>query len=1207
MQGNRKIIIMKNTNRKSLLRQINKEYIVTGLLAALVLATVLFPIRDLDQITTLGNEIQYWGGAMSVLGQDWSYYMDGEALVSYGYSLILVPICMLFENASFAYKAAIILNGFIWMTSYIYSVAVGKKILKKSSPYLVVISCFLIFLLPVYLSSKLLISPVPLLILMFWVCLDLVMRITQFYKTRYFIFLGIISIIMVWLEPMMIAIVLSTILYLGLLVKTERLEENKLLKWVLFVVIGVIIGNIVEQIFLHHVFDMQEFIYNSGLQILLDNLIENFSEYGLIYFIFSVIGKVFSCIINTLSVLIFFFPVVKRVVKNKIIDIETYLSIVLILGFLITSMYWMTDSVNTGDILFNYGMMPVVLGAVLLIAIRELLQMVQWEKLVFCNIIFIFGLTITIDYLFKKGGILKDEINIGIISYIQRKASAVGTFYYCSVIAVIGLLLVVFAIKLLKVQMHWKIINRALLGLIGFIAVIGGINLNFSIAKESVLSEQKEYSSFFQISEIINAAPVSSYYFEDQSQMDLQMPVLQMLSNKKDINYIEKEEYQDKKKFGLIITSNDYSKWKESLGEYEIIYLSNEYILWSDDVDMQRIADNIIKLKEKKAKKINGGRNSSYGENIILSPGTYIAHFDLEIKNYKGKEIGNLLIQDKAGVLQEIPINSQNVELNKRIIIDVPFTSELIMDDVEFKVRGIKGNKIKTYKVSYQKENSQYSIGLNNREDIKELYLFIKEIDQEIGSLGTIEYVDSIHEDTSSNIDYLKSLFEKYEIKKTRDVTLTNTSADYLIFETQGREYYGLLPEYSVLLMNDSYALLAKKYSPQSNITKNNQGFLYSDAYKLDIRAFYTPDKDGKYNWEKAWEIQSGVYNYICDITLIANEEDSDILGEMEIVNSSGRLGNIELNTRMFSQKGTAQCVIPFICEKKINRLRMKLSLSDGVQVEIVPRYIEIKQKEYMLGQEEKTISTISDIVNKCNKKAKILFLTKAADKEEALHSFEYLQNLMPECTFENATYKEIMNEKGDLFIITQGYSTAYWKLVSKYTAVSVAGKYMLWAKSDGKCLLEALENGGTMYTQGEKISPYCIAKVQGKDYDGVLSAALLGSYKIYLDVQITDLKEGDIIEIGMSRNKTSSELKEEKKNLEEKGYDNKEKIEESIETIYYTNTREYDLVEFSDENNLLTTVDLYCPRGTKNIQPVVYSRKGSKVSASITWIELVQ
>lgn len=118
---------MKDGSKRFSLTNNKKERILTGFLAMFILFTSLWPIRHLDQITTLGEEKQYWGATMSLLGQNWSYYMEGEMLISYGYSLILLPICFFIKNASFAYKVAFILNGCFWVLAYLCSVRVGKK------------------------------------------------------------------------------------------------------------------------------------------------------------------------------------------------------------------------------------------------------------------------------------------------------------------------------------------------------------------------------------------------------------------------------------------------------------------------------------------------------------------------------------------------------------------------------------------------------------------------------------------------------------------------------------------------------------------------------------------------------------------------------------------------------------------------------------------------------------------------------------------------------------------------------------------------------------------------------------------------------------------------------------------------------------------------------------------------------------------------
>lgn len=316
-------------------------------------------------------------------------------------------------------------------------------------------------------------------------------------------------------------------------------------------------------------------------------------------------------------------------------------------------------------------------------------------------------------------------------------------------------------------------------------------------------------------------------------------------------------------------------------------------------------------------------------------------------------------------------------------------------------------------------------------------------------------------------------------------------------------------------------------------------------------------------------------------------------------------LAGITLNSEHFQGKDTCEVSIPVIYKSKARKLHVTSHMKSGVKVEIKPVGVELKSQNYKIGTEEPQLSSFANIVNKTDKKARVSFYVTEQEHDKNLYSFDYLESLMPECDFNTTTYNELMEEKGDTFVISSGYSTAYFKLVPQYTIISRAGKYLLWARSDGKYIVDAMDYGATMYSQGNKISPYCLAEIQGIDIRNGFSNFYPGKYRIYLNVQIEDTKENDTVEIGMSRDKTQSELKAETEAMKAQGY-LEEDIEGLLEKTYYTDTRSYDILEFGDDS-LVMSIDIDCPIGTKNLKPACYSWKGSKVTAEIAWIELLE
>lgn len=1206
---------MKNGSKNSILNHTTKkETILTGLLAVLVLATVLLPIRNLDQITSLGHEIEYWGGAMSLLGQDWAYYMDSNAIVSYGYSLVLLPICMIFQNASLAYKASIVLNGCFWVLAYLCSVTVGRKISKEASPYVSIIGCFLIFLLPIYTGSRALIGPEALLILLFWESVNLVYDLQQDFSSRKFVCLGILMVISVWMEPGMIAAVVGTIIYLYLLMKDEKINEEKLLKWILFVLIGVIAGSFLEQFFTYQLGQSAEMVLKSGMQNLMDQIMANWTNQGIVGIFFSFIGKIFTLSVNTFGLVLPIFAGMIYCLKNSKDErtVEQYINIVFLIVCVTIALCY---AGNQGEVYFNFGFCSIVVGPVLLIGINKLLTMDHWMEKAILYIACLFTVTILATYLFKNGGGIIDNIGTGVLSYFNHNMESItGMIYYgAAVTAIVFLLGLVFLRTTGKKT--WISIVMAIGSI--FVVAVAGTVANKGILLEEVEHKQDANRELHTVSNILDRISGEIYYFQSYHQTDKDIAALQMLTRRKNVQWMQNkdgaqeelcESVRENKKNSLILTAEPYKKWENKMEGYEPVYLTGKIIVWATkESDAFQEIEDILTAKDKKANKTESGRKSSYGKNITLARGTYVARYKLTVQKYnEEKGIGKVLVQDNRGILQLQSLDELNLKPGKETVVEIPFTSDIVMENVQFKVNGNKGSKIQVKQVSYQKKTSTYAIGLDNHPHMKEIYSVIKNTDQELGKRGSILCVDSIYgeKNIQTDMNYLNALFEGYQIDRAQS-TENAEYANYLIFETEPREYFDLLGNYSILKMNEAYTLLAKTGSPECIQVEKTQGYLYSEKQKIDIRAFLQSDKDGSYHMTKPFILQGGEYNFIVNIRLLSNSKNKEKLGTISLKNGEKKLAGITLNAEHFQGKDVCEVAIPVVYKSTARKLHVTADMKAGVKVEIEPASVELKSQNYTIGIEENQLSSFANIVNKTDKKAKVSFYVTEQEHDKNLYSFDYLESLMPECDFNTSTYNELMDETGDTFVITSGYSTAYFKMVPKYTIISRAGKYLLWARSDGKYIVDAMDYGATMYSQGNKISPYCLAKVQGINTRNGFSNFYPGKYRIYLNVEIKDARKHDTIEIGLSRDKTQSELNTDVELLEAQGYLEKD-IDKLLEKTYYTDTRSYDILEFA-EDELITTIDVVCPKGFKNLKPVCYSWKGSKVTAEVAWVELIE
>lgn len=109
----------------------HKEY---WLVASMLVCFWAFGIGSTYGFSIFPDEFAYWTYAASVTGYDWSDIVSLASYYSYGYSLILIPIFALFDDAVIAYRVAVSINfaflfiGFLTLTKTMKKVVSDEKI-----------------------------------------------------------------------------------------------------------------------------------------------------------------------------------------------------------------------------------------------------------------------------------------------------------------------------------------------------------------------------------------------------------------------------------------------------------------------------------------------------------------------------------------------------------------------------------------------------------------------------------------------------------------------------------------------------------------------------------------------------------------------------------------------------------------------------------------------------------------------------------------------------------------------------------------------------------------------------------------------------------------------------------------------------------------------------------------------------------------------
>ncbi|KLU72128.1 MAG: hypothetical protein RHS_2213 [Robinsoniella sp. RHS] len=142
------------------------------MLGIIIISSLIF-LNSHSQILDMKDEVQVWGMAFTTKGIDWSPYMEQNSLLSFGYSLFLVPIITLFHSAGAVYKISIILNICFLCVAYILSLYVFYNMLPQVNKMKLTIISLFMALCPGLVIIKSLALPYLLIMVVFWMILAL--------------------------------------------------------------------------------------------------------------------------------------------------------------------------------------------------------------------------------------------------------------------------------------------------------------------------------------------------------------------------------------------------------------------------------------------------------------------------------------------------------------------------------------------------------------------------------------------------------------------------------------------------------------------------------------------------------------------------------------------------------------------------------------------------------------------------------------------------------------------------------------------------------------------------------------------------------------------------------------------------------------------------------------------------------------------------
>lgn len=125
-----------------------KDTIYIVLFFLLLFIFFQYGISKIIGFSIFPDEFGYWASAANIIGWDWSETASLGSYYSYGYSLILFPLLIVFESSVTAYKAAVAINMLLMGTAFFLLLKIKRAVYGRERDLKDIILCILALFYP---------------------------------------------------------------------------------------------------------------------------------------------------------------------------------------------------------------------------------------------------------------------------------------------------------------------------------------------------------------------------------------------------------------------------------------------------------------------------------------------------------------------------------------------------------------------------------------------------------------------------------------------------------------------------------------------------------------------------------------------------------------------------------------------------------------------------------------------------------------------------------------------------------------------------------------------------------------------------------------------------------------------------------------------------------------------------------------------------
>lgn len=217
------------------IKYIKQNLILTGSLIIIVVV-YLYHLDKYNLLYHLGDEFGYWANAAFMSGFDWSGVASHNTYYSFGYSFVLAPL-FLIDNFELRYQAALILNIFFQIISFLLLNGISKRLFKQINRNLsyIISLCITLYTSNVFYSKTTLCESF-IYFVFIWI-IYLVIKICNENKWIEYILLGILTPLIFSIHMRALGIVVSVGLFLIIEYVTNPGSRKKVIVFILETII----------------------------------------------------------------------------------------------------------------------------------------------------------------------------------------------------------------------------------------------------------------------------------------------------------------------------------------------------------------------------------------------------------------------------------------------------------------------------------------------------------------------------------------------------------------------------------------------------------------------------------------------------------------------------------------------------------------------------------------------------------------------------------------------------------------------------------------------------------------------------------------------------------------------------------------------------------------------------------------------------------